>query len=290
MNDPQGTPPATPVTPGGDPASEPVLELDVGADTQPATSSWGSVRRTPLRGGTIAATAALTVLAAGMSWWEGGATDDQHLYRQLGQSVLLAGAALVLAISSRRIVLCTVEGDRPVPWGRDERDQATSWVQDAGTFAAVLVMSLLPALVLSVAGHAVGAPTWVQMIVAAAGLLFAAAHFPFAIASSVLRNGAMGALWGVSRRAFKANPFAARTAVGPALAFFVLFAGSFVVAGLLVPGYEDAKDRYDHTVARDLARGLVFVLRFAALWAALCTCRVAGLLARDVPEIREVLE
>ena len=64
----------------------------------------------------------------------------------------------------------------------------------------------------------------------------------------------------------------------------------FVVAAWLVPPFETGRASSDDTLVRNAGRVLVFVLRAGSVWAAFAMFRVAGMLVRDVPEIREVLE
>lgn len=274
--------PAPPPAPDGSPAP---------ADGPP--SPWGDVVRTPLRGGALLALLLATPLVAWLSWLEGGIGDDAG--KLLLQPLLVLVLLLVLGVFARRIALATLE-DRPVPWFRDERD-ATSWVQDVASFAAMLVLALVPTIVASAALSAFGAPAWLTGVVALAGVVFAAIHFPFALASSVVRPGGFGAGWGGTFRAWRANRDAAPVAVRPTAVFLGLAVLSVVLASWLVPHYAESQASddparrlaLDRSTSRDVGRVLVFAVRFAALWAALCSFRVAGMLVRDVPEVREAL-
>lgn len=308
MTDSEGTPPATPVPPGGGPPADGVVEIDVASDADPAAapgdvplpsggpapapSPWRSVILTPLRGGTLLGTCALALLAACGAWLEGGSTAEAHLYRQLGQAIVGMASVAVLSVYARRIVLCTAEGDRPVPWFTDAHDDATTWKLDLASFLAVLLSALAPALFVNTAALVTGAPRALTGFAVFVGLVAGALHFPFAALSVVLRNGPLGAWYAGSLRAWRSHAAVARTAVLPALAFLGLTVLASVLGGWLVPAPYDEWSRpiADHTTGRDLARAAVFGLELAALLAALCTFRVAGLLARDVPEIREVLQ
>jgi hypothetical protein len=256
-------------------------------------SPWADVLRTPRRGGALGGLLRLVPPVAALSRLVGGVGDDS--WRLFLQPVLVLVTLVLLGVWARRIALCTVE-DRAVPWLRDERD-TTSWVQDVASFAAMLLLALLPTLVASLALSALGAPSWTAWLAAFAGLAVAAIHLPFALASSVLRQGGFGAGYGGTFRAWRANRDAATIAVAPTAVFFALVVLSVLLASWLVPHYaeENASDnpvkRYamDHTTSREVGRWVVFAVRVVAVWAALCSFRVAGLLARDVPEAREAL-
>ncbi|MCE9636477.1 MAG: hypothetical protein K8T90_12295 [Planctomycetes bacterium] len=270
----------------GPPPVEEILTDGVAAPATPA-SSWRDVILTPLRGGSVLGFAGATAAFAWMSWLEGGAGDEAMPL--LLRPLLLILALVILAVYAHRIVLCTIEGDRPVPWLSDLADPS-GVMQDVGSFAAILVMALWPGLLLSVLVGFLGGGAWAQGFIALCCLVVASLHIPFALASSVLRQGALGASYGVSRRAWKANRDAAKTALAPTAAFLGLLALSFVVAQVWVPHFDDANPKFDHTAGRDAARAAVMVLRAAAVWAAFAAFRVSGMLARDVPEIREVLQ
>jgi hypothetical protein len=92
----------------------------------------------------------------------------------------------------------------------------------------------------------------------------------------------------------------ARIAVGPSYAFFACLVLSITLSALFNPSVDDnflpseaelrRQAAADHTLLRDLGRAGMFVIRAGAVWAALVSARVSGLLARDVPAIREILE
>lgn len=255
----------------------------------PWTAPRGDVILTPIRGGALPGFLAAAALAAGLSWSEGGVDEVASRSRGLVQAAMVVAAIPVIGLYARRIVLCTTEGDRPVPWGSDSLDR-TTWFTDAAAFAAVLVASLAPAVVLTLVVQAAGAANWVLGVAGAAGLVLGAAHLPFAVASTVLRDGPIGALWGGSVRAWRANGAVARTVVVPALVLLGLFGASLALARFAVPPLQSGRPEHEHTAARDLGRAAVFALRLGSVWASFCVFRMAGLVVRDVPEIREVLE
>ena len=67
----------------------------------------------------------------------------------------------------------------------------------------------------------------------------------------------------------------------------LLLALAAVVSGSFAEPPRGGARIEDHTSGRDTLRIVAFVLRFAAGWAALVSARVAGLIVRDVPEVRE---
>lgn len=256
----------------------------------PGESPWRSVWTTPFRGGSLAVTLGVLALAALAAWWQGGATAGEATMNALLRGVAALAAIALLALSSHRIVLCTIEDDRAVPWGRDERDE-TTWAQDIAAFAAVLVTSASPAVVLGAVADAAGAPGWLVHLAMFGGFVLGAAHLPFALAATVLRRTPFAAHWGASLRAWRADRGAARTAVLPSLAFLALAAAAVSVGAWLLPTPSDdyARPIQDHTGGRDAARALVFALHAGAACAAFASFRVAGLVVREVPGIRVVL-
>lgn len=241
----------------------------------------------PFRGGALLGFVALAALVAASAALEGGVGDDPA--RLLSTPLVYLGMAALLGLYAHRVTLCALQDDRPVPWFGDARDE-TTWMQDVATFAAVLVVSLGPTVLLSIAVGALDGPVWCAWAVVLGGLALASFQFPFAVLSSVLRQGARGAGWSGPLRAWRADRGAARSVALPTAWFLGLFALSFAAAGWLVRPLRDAKPEADHTAARDAGRVLVFALRTAAVWAAFVTFRRAGALGRLVPSVREALE
>lgn len=255
-------------------------------DAAPAASPWRDILLSPLRGGALGGFLALGSLLVWSGRLEGGIGDEP--LRLFLRPVVAIAAAGVAAIYARRIALCAYEDDRPVPWVTDERDVATA-PQIIGAFCITILLALGPALVLGAGVSALGAPVWLVWGAAAAALGVATIHLPFAIASSVIRQGALGAGYGGTLRAWRANRSAARIAIWPSAAFLGLLVLSVALAAWLVPHIGEGRPATDLTTARETGRWIVGGVRLAAGFAAFCSFRVAGLLARDVPEIRAVL-
>jgi hypothetical protein len=245
-------------------------------------------RRAPLAGGTALGTAVLVLLAAAAAHLEGGADPDQRRTNAYAQAVVFLVAAGVLGFYARRVLLCAFEDDRPVPWFRDERD-ARPWTSDVGAFVAVAVLSFLPLLAWTALRRAVEAPAWASVAVNSASLVYATAVFPFAHAAAVLRGTVLAGTPSVALRAIRAAPTAARAAIRPTFFFLALLAVSAVMSGWFTPPPGGSVVVEDHTTGRDALRVAVFVVRSAAVWAALVSFRAAGVLAREAPEVGEVL-
>jgi hypothetical protein len=245
------------------------------------------ILRTPLAAGVAHVTFALLVLMAATAWLEGGARRDERSWHSLAQVGIAVPAVLLLGAWSRRITVCTAE-ERPVPWGGDPRDE-TSFFVAAGHYVVSLFLSLAPLFVWTSLNSQLGAPPWVSGIVMAGCLAVATLHFPFAHASVTMRSDPLGALPSRSRAAWRADRAAAKITILPSGAFFALAGLSILLSGMFNPRHDQDQPVADHTTLRDVGRAGVFVLRGAAVWAALVTARVAGLLVRDVPAIREVL-
>jgi len=244
--------------------------------------------RAPLAGGTALGTVVLVLLAAATAHLEGGASANERGTNSWAQAVVLLVAAGVLGFYARRVLLCAFEDDRAVPWFRDERD-AKPWTSDVGAFVAVAVLSFLPLIAWTAVRRGLDAPGWVSVAVNSASLVYATAVFPFAHAAAVLRGSALAGTPSAALRAIRAAPSAARAAIRPTFFFLVLVAISTVMSGWFTPPPGASPVIEDHTTGRDAMRVAVFLVRSAAVWAALISFRAAGVLAREVPEVGEVL-
>ncbi len=263
-----------------------------------ARSLWVEILRTPLAKGVLPGTILLLVAMAVVSWLEGGASRDARRYQTWIQAALLIPSLAILGLYARRITICTIE-EREIPVGMDGADE-TPWHTGAGLFAVVVFVSILPVFVWTSIQSAVGAPTWVSLTVVALCMVPAALHFPFAHAAVTLKADALAAFPGRSIAVWRRDRDSARIAVGPSYAFFALLVLSITLSALFNPRMDDNFDpsaaelrrqaAADHTLLRDLGRAGMFVIRAGAVWAALVSARVSGLLARDVPAIREILE
>lgn len=263
----------------------------VPAEEAPPDSDRGppvSGLRAPLLGGTVVGTALLILLSAASAHLEGGATPEERRTNAWAQAAVLLVAAGVLGFYARRVLLCAHEDDRRVPFGRDERDPRP-WTSDVAAFVAVAFLSFLPLVAWTVVGRAVGAPAWASVAVSSASLVYATAVFPFAHAAVVMRGTILAGTPSVALRAIRSSPVAARAAITPTFTFLALLSASMVMSGWFTPPPDGAAAIEDHTAGRDLLRVAVFLVRSAAAWAALASFRAVGLLAREVPEVGEVL-
>lgn len=261
-------------------------------------SMWMEILRTPLTKGVLPGTIGLFAAMALVAWLEGGATHDDRGYQSWAQAAILIPSLAVLGLYARRITICTIE-EREIPVGPDRADE-TTWTSAAGLFLVVVVVSLAPVFLWTSIQAAVGAPTWVSLAVVALCMVPAALHFPFAHAAVTLKADPLAAFPARSIAVWRRDSDSAKIAVGPSYAFFALFVLSITFSALFDPGTQRNFDpseadlrrqaAADHTLLRDLGRAGMFVIRAGAVWAALVSARVSGLLARDVPAIREILE
>jgi hypothetical protein len=263
-----------------------------GPATQDASAAAGAARTaslvsTPFRGGSALGFAILVGLAAYSAVLEGGMENEAG--RLLAKPLAVLAMGVFLAIYARRVIVCALQDDRPVPWFKDARD-TTTWMQDLGSFAAVTVAALGPLLLLSILLNVSDAPVWAWWAIAGAGLVVATLHLPLALTGSVLKDGALGAGYGGARRAWRADRAAAASVARPTALFLGLFAVSIAVGQWFVKPLRDTRESADHATAREIARMIVFGFRTASVWAAFCMFRRAGLVARDVPAIREALQ
>jgi hypothetical protein len=255
---------------------------------------WGAVVRWPLSGGMLAGVILLTLLAAASAHLEGGSTVAARETRAYLGGAVSVVALMTLGHYAWRAVACTFPVERPVPWGKDDAD-GSSLFQRLSAFIGVFALSFLPVLLWVSFQARIGAPVWLYWTVIVIASLAAAAIFPLGLAGSVAMGSALGAMpWRV-RRMWKANPAAARIASSSAL----VFVGMLLVSALLAAAFVAKPKPGD--ILTEASRGerdmvgpvllwTLVVLRAGGFYAALVSCRVAGLLVREVSEIREVLK
>jgi hypothetical protein len=254
---------------------------------------WLDVILWPLKGGMLGGVLLLAAMAAGLGFLEGGATQSDRDTRAYLAGALSVVALLTLGHYAWRAIVCTSPAERPVPWFGDDAD-ASSLMQRVSTFLGVFAIAFLPLIVWVTAQSQIGAPRWVFWLVVVALSAAGAAVFPLGLSSSVVVGSALGAkptrIW----RMWKANPPAARIAATSAL----VFVGVFVAAALLTAAFVAKPKEIDYLASPNrpasdpvgpALRWSLIVLRAGGFYAALVSCRVAGLLVREVPEIREVV-
>lgn len=248
-------------------------------------SLWLDVITWPVRSGAWPAAVALLVVAALLSWFDGGATQDQRRLFRVVQIAIGGLALVVLGIYARRIVRAAAHGDRPVPWLRD-RDDELPWWNVVGEFLAVFVIAQLPLVLLLIALAFVELPAWVSLPAGALMCLFGAAQFPLALVAATLRGSVLAAFPRTVLRVWRTEPHASRVAGVTSVAFVALLLISFALAAGMNPRLPRSVID-DHTTWRTVTRVGLTVLRFGAFYAALVSFRVAGLLVHEVPEVRE---
>lgn len=254
---------------------------------------WIEVVRWPLKGGMLGGVVLLALFAAALAHLEGGSSESARQTRSLLAGGVSVVALMVLGHYAWRAVACTSPVERPVPWGGDDADGSTL-VHRMTTFAGVFALSFLPVLLWVSLQSRIGAPVWLWWTLVVLASLAGAAVFPLGLAASVTLGSAFGALpWRV-RRMWKANPHAARIAASSALVFVGMMLAAALLADAFVakPRESDflgGASRGDSDGVSAWLRWTLVVLRAGGLYAALVSCRVAGLLVREVPEIREVL-
>lgn len=254
---------------------------------------WIDVVRWPLSGGMLGGVILLTLLAAASAHLEGGSTVAARETRSyLGGGVSVV-ALMTLGHYAWRAVACTFPAERTVPWGKDPADDSSP-LQRLSAFIGVLTLSFLPLLLWVSFQAPIGAPVWLFWFVTVIASLSGAAIFPLGLAGSVALGSALGALpWRV-RRMWKANPAAARIAAASALTFVGMLLVSAILADAFVtkpkPGdILTASSAGERDMVGPVLLWSLVALRAGGFYAALVSCRVAGLLVREVPEIREVL-
>jgi hypothetical protein len=241
----------------------------------------------PLRDGTLAGVLALAVLAALFSWRDGGADHEERYVNTILQLVIGAGVFVVLAQYARRIVKATV-GGRPVPWGRDDADETTLW-QNTSDMAGAVVVLLSPLGLFLIADTVWGFEWLVRWPAVVLLGLLAAVQFPLAVAAVVVKDDVVAAFPRTPLRMWRAEPAAARSACGAAAVFLGLTIASLYLATAFNHGVGPRDVIEDHSALRDAGRVGLFALRAVGLYAALLSFRMAGLLVRDVPKVREIL-
>jgi hypothetical protein len=255
---------------------------------------WAEVLRWPLRGGMLGAVLLFALLAYASARCEGGWAPSDRDQRATLRVFVIAGAIGALALYAWRAVSCTWPAERPVPWGRDDREDAPL-SKVAGTFFPVLFLSFLPMVAWLVARLIVSPDRWVDWTVLFATAVYAGAVFPLGLAGAVVRGSALAALPGSVAKMRRAEPHAAGIASATGVVFVLALVFSAWLATTFVRVPRDASITMDRplseptTVPMWLFVSLV-LLRAAGFYAALVSCRVAGLLVREVPEISEVLQ
>ena len=254
---------------------------------------WLDVLRWPLKGGTLGAVALFAIVAYASGQFEGGYSSSQRDQRAWGQAVVFFSAIVLLGVASWRAISCTYPVERPVPWGRDEADE-TPLGRMLGLYLAVLFISFVPMVIwLSARGMLDVAP-WVNWFVIALAAVYAGASLPLGLAAAVVRGSPIAALPGPLARMRRAQPHAARIAAATGVVFVGCLVFSFWLASTFVKQPTDwalpgEHPRGEPDMVGPLLRWTLVLLRFAGFYAGIVSCRVAGLLVREVPEIREVL-
>jgi hypothetical protein len=253
---------------------------------------WGEVLRYPTKGGMLGGTIALVALAFVSSRFEGGASQHERETRAMLQWIV-CGPLMFAALGhySWRAVSCTYPSERPVPWGGDPQE-STPLGHRIASFVTVSVLSFAALFAWTTIRAPIGAPSWLDTIVLAATACLGAAMFPLGLAAAAVRGSPLAAMPGPVIRMWRAEPRAARIASITSLAFVgLMMAAAWAAASAKTPSDAfmagDAATTKDPT--SDGLRWLVFALRAAGFYAALASFRVAGLLAREVPAIREVV-
>jgi hypothetical protein len=245
---------------------------------------WGEVLRWPTKGGMLGGVIALVALAYASSRFEGGAEQHDVETRAMLQWIV-CGPLVFAALGhySWRAVSCTYPAERPVPWGSDPQETAPLG-RRVSSFVVVCVLSFAATLVWTSVRGPIGAPSWLDAVVLAATACAGAAMFPLGLAAAVVRGDPLAAMPAPVLRMWRAAPYAARIAWFTALVFVGLLFASSWLAGSKTPAGGGSKDSMG-----DGLRWAIFALRAAGFYAALVSFRVAGLLVREVPEIREVV-
>lgn len=255
---------------------------------------WADVIKWPLRGGMLGAVILFAVLAYASASCEGGATQSQRETSAYGQFAVIAIAIVLLAVYAFRAVSCSWPVERPVPWGRDDGD-GVPLSQVMATCFPVLFLSFLPMVVWLAVRGLVHPPGWVNWTAIFATAAYAGFVFPLGLTGAIVRGSALAALPGSVARMRRAEPHAAGIASRSGVVFVValVFSAWLATEFVKVPKdfslTSDASIRVPETVPVWLFGALV-LLRAAGFYAALVSCRVAGLLVREVPQITEVLK
>jgi hypothetical protein len=253
---------------------------------------WGEVIRWPLSGGMLGGVIALVALAFASSRLEGGASPSARDQNAMLQGVVMLAAFAVLGHYAWRAVSCTYPAERPVPWGGDDAE-GSPLVRRVGAFAAAFMFSFMPLIAWLWTRGLVHPAPWIDTLVVAVLAAFGGAMLPLGLAGAVVRGNPLGATPATVRRMWRAEPYAARVAACASLAFVgLLIASTWAAQSGALPsdaympgeGPRGAKDPMG-----DGLKWTIFALRGAGFYAALVSFRVAGLLVREVPAIREVV-
>lgn len=250
-------------------------------------SLWVDVLTWPVKSSTLPAVLLLLLVAALLSFLDGGSTRDIRTTARLAQIAVGAGGLCILGIYARRIVRSAVKGDRPVPWFRDREDELPWW-KAVADFMTIVAITMIPLGIYWLVTFFVEVPVWADRIARPALCLLGAAQIPLAIVAYTVKDSVLAAGPFTVRRVWRAEPHAARVAGVTAVACVALMLLSFAFAAGFAPRDVNLKID-DHTALRTAGRVGLTVLRFAALYAALVSFRVAGLLVHEVPEVRETL-
>jgi len=236
---------------------------------------------------------ALTALAYASSRFEGGVSQSALETNAMVRAVVLFAALMVLGHYAWRAVSCTYPAERPVPWGFGDDADGTPMGRRVGTFLAAFVIAFAPLIVWISVRAPLGAPAWVGVLVVAALAAFGGAVFPLGLAGAVVQGNPLGAMPGTARRMWKADPHAARIAAGASLVFVgLLLASTWISDSIKPPADSQMAGEFPHSVKDPTGEGLrwaIFGLRAAGLYAALVSFRVAGLLVREAPGVREAV-
>lgn len=249
---------------------------------------WLGALRWPLRHGTLLGVVLLLAVALGLSLLEGGADRDARRLRMVGRVVVGFAGFAVLGLYARRVLFNTLERDRRVPWLLDREDDVVWW-RAITDFAVVVAFALLPMGIVTLADALFDLPGWVSTFCVPALFVLGVAQLPLALVAVTARGSPTAAMPHMVLRVWRAAPRASRAATLSSVAFVALLLSSFWLAAGLYPD-DPAQLVRDDTGARLVARLGLAALRFGAFYAALVSFRVAGVLVRDVPEVREVLE
>lgn len=256
-------------------------------------SLWMAVLRWPLGGGMLGGVLLLTALAVASAFAEGGYSTWQREQRAWVQAGILFAAISVLGHYAWRAVACTFPAERPVPWFGDSGDDVPA-PRKVGFFFSVALLSFLPAAIWLVLRRALDPAPWVDWTVVAVTCAWGASCLPFGLAGAVVQGSALAAMPGTVMRVRRAEPHAARIASACSIAFVGLLVFSMWLAATFVhqPKETPLPGDLPKVVPDMVGNGLriaLIAIRATGFYAALVSFRVAGLLVRDVPQVREVL-
>lgn len=257
---------------------------------------WMEVVRWPLGGGMLGAVILFAVLAYASACFEGGNSSSQRDQQAWGQALVFFAAVVALGVYSWRAISCTYPAERRVPWLRDAED-GTPLTRVLGLFVSVLFLTFLPAAIWLAVRLSVHPAEWVDWLVISAACAYGAACLPLALAGAVVRGSPLAAMPGSIAKIRRADPRASRIASMTSVLFVACLILSFWLASefvkepggslVLLPG---ERARKEPDPVGPWLFGALTALRAAGFYAALVSFRVAGLLVREVPEIREAMK